>query len=51
MGVINMFNTEEFKIYVSKYDLEVLQIKRKFYHTFRVEDLCGKIAISLLTIN
>lgn len=38
---------EEFKRYVSKYDINVPQIKMKYYHTFRVEELCGEIAISL----
>ena len=35
---------EEFKRYVSKYDMSQAPISRKFYHTFRVEKICGEIA-------
>lgn len=38
---------EEFKRYTSNYNMDESHIARKVYHTFRVEELCGKIAISL----
>ena len=38
---------EEFKIYTSNYNMDESHIVRKVYHTFRVEELCGKIAMSL----
>lgn len=37
----------EFKEYVNKYDINNSQIQLKYYHTFIVEGLCEKIAISL----
>ena len=38
---------DEFKKYANKYDMNISQIQLKYYHTFRVEELCEKIAISL----
>ena len=38
---------EEFKKYTSKYDMTELHISRKVTHTFRVVELCEKIAISI----
>lgn len=38
---------EEFKRYTSNYDMNESHIERKVRHTFRVEELCEKIAISL----
>lgn len=38
---------EEFKRYVGKYDMNESHIERKVRHTFRVEELCEKIALSL----
>lgn len=38
---------EEFKKYASKYDMSESHIERKVRHTFRVEELCEKISISL----
>lgn len=38
---------EEFRKYTKGYDQTNSNIERKIYHTFRVEDLCGKIAISI----
>jgi len=38
---------KEFEQYISKYDMSKAPISRKVFHTFRVEELCEKIAISL----
>lgn len=38
---------EEFKQYISKYDMSESHIERKVRHTFRVKELCEKIAISI----
>lgn len=38
---------EEFERYTSNYDMNESHIERKVRHTFRVEELCGKIATSL----
>lgn len=38
---------EEFRKYTNEYDETDSNIERKIYHTFRVEDLCEKIAISI----
>ena len=38
---------QEFKNYTSKYDMSQLRLKRKVTHTFRVENICKSIAISL----
>ena len=38
---------EEFKIYSKSYDMNKHKISMKYYHTFRVEKICGEIAILL----
>ena len=38
---------EEFKIYSKKYDMNEYKISMKYYHTFRVEKICGEIAVLL----
>lgn len=38
---------EEFKKYANKYDMNEEKNLMKFYHTFRVEEICKKLAISL----
>lgn len=38
---------DEFKRYSAKYDMSEYKIAMKYYHTFRVENICEKIAISL----
>jgi len=38
---------QEFTNYTSKYDMHESHIERKVQHTFRVEDICESIAISL----
>lgn len=38
---------EEFRKYSSKYDMSESHLYRKVTHTFRVEELCEKIAISI----
>lgn len=38
---------EEFMNYTSKYNVNEPPISRKVYHTFRVEELCEKISISI----
>ena len=38
---------EEFKSYVSNYDITQKPIERKKFHTFRVEKICGEIAVLL----
>ena len=36
-----------FKKYVKKYDMTNPNIKRKYYHSFRVSELCGELATAL----
>ena len=38
---------EELKIYSKKYDMNEYKISMKYYHTFRVEKICGEIAVLL----
>lgn len=38
---------KEFNNYISKYNMNESNILMKIYHTFRVEEICEKIAISL----
>ena len=41
---------EEFKLYSNNYDMNEYKISMKYYHTFRVEKICGEIA-SLLGLD
>ena len=38
---------EEFEIYANNYDMNEYKISMKYYHTFRVEKICGEIAVLL----
>ena len=38
---------EEFRRYTSNYDMSEYNISMKYYHTFRVEEICGEIAVLL----
>ena len=38
---------EEFELYANNYDMNEYKISMKYYHTFRVEKICGEIAILL----